>query len=122
MSLPILRVVRQWRIDKKKMYQKDMEEALSRAYRGVPPATIDGYRQEGKTVALYIFKSDCPACHKFTKKRGEYEKTLDVEMVIPICADKDVERRMCVEAGVVAIPCYVILKPGEEPDIFKPRS
>lgn len=99
-----------------------MQSAIERCYRAVPP-TLDNMRpqRQGDTLALKCFQTECIKCRTFDADgRISFEESLGVKRVLPWCCDDDERRRIAIDAGVSAIPAYIILSADGSTRIIRP--
>ena len=102
-----------------------MEIARYRALACVPPNTLAELTPARGTIALQCSAPGCARCATFeVEERAEFEKaSLDgVDYIVPWnCADHH-RRQLAMDAGVRAIPAYVLLSASSEPRVLTPKT
>lgn len=101
-----------------------MEFARYRALACVPPDTLAELTPVRGTIALRCSAPGCARCATFeVEERADYEKTFHgVDHIVPWnCADPH-RRQLAMDAGVRAIPAYVLLSSSSEPRVLTPQA
>ena len=86
--------------------------SLYRASQAVAPHTLDELRPSTGLVALRCTLHGCSACRRFeTSGRAAYERTLHATVLPWDCTNAE-HRRLATDAGVDALPAYILIPPA----------
>ena len=97
-----------------------MQEARYRALACNPPGTLKELAPYRGTVALRCSQAGCARCATFESERDAFEGSLQVDSIVPWDCSGPKRRKLAVDAGVAALPAYIILSNAAPPRIRTP--
>ena len=88
-----------------------METAFFRSVRAVAPKTLDELRMPKDEVVLRCVLPGCTACADFQPRRAAFERQKGWRHVLHWDCSKARRRALAQDAGVDALPAYVVVPP-----------